>query len=456
MSTAAPTETLNWKRPFVNAGRLLLGRGVQGVMSLGYTSLAAHALGATGFGVLTLIYATTMMLKNLLGFRSWQMIMSYGAQAMSRFDGPHMRKLVAFSLVIEASAAIIGAVVICLFAAPAAQLFSIPAEYTQMFELYSILLIIWMVSDVGLGILRLFDKHGQVSMQVVVEPAVRLLGSLIMYYLGGGVMGFLWVWFVAGICSKVVLILLGLRTLRKELKTLDTAAEKPAKLKLFDIYKEPEKGVWRYALGTNVQSALAANYAPMLIASVLGPAGAGVWRVAQRFASVIINPVNKLLIPVIYTDMTWLNAAGDQKKRTALLIKTGAVAGGVSLGLVLIMALVGKYLIAKLFGVEFVEAYTPMIILALTTLVTAFTFGLGPMLMTAGRVWQLTMVRVVVMAVYFAVIIPLVKMYGVTGAAIATFINAFLSTGMTIYIGRDLLKNLPEERAKKKAKKAKA
>ena len=446
----APLFKANWKRPFKNAGRLMVGRGIQGVMSLVYMALSAKALGVVGFGVLTLVYASVMTLRNLLGFRSWQMIMSYGAQALNRMDGPHMKRLVNFALLIEASAGIIGAVLLCLFAEPVLNLFAIPLEYTQMVQLFSVYLFLWIVSDVGLGVLRLYDRHDLISWQLTVEPTVRLVGSAWFFYHSGNVWDFLWVWLVAGLISKTALIIIGARTLTKELAKLQTGETSKAKrLKLKDIYREPEKGVWRYAWGTYAQSALTTNFAPMFIATQLGPAGAGIWRVAQRFIAAVSHPVGKLLVPVIYTDMSWLHASGNSKGRTKMIVRTGAIAGGVTLAMVAVLVFTGEWLIVKVVGPDFLEAYDVMMVLALTPIISAFTFGVAPMLMTAGRVWSVTATRIVVMSVFFASIIPLVQMFGVVGAAIATVITSALSAVLLLYIGRDLIKEGRKPKAKK-------
>ena len=435
-------QKANWKRPFKNAGRLLVGRGMQGLMSLVYMALSAKALGVVGFGVLTLVYSSVMVLRNLLGFRSWQMIMSYGAQALSRMDAPHMKRLVNFSMVIEVSAGVIGAVVICLFAEPVLNLFSIPLEYTDMVQLFSTYLFLWIVSDVGLGILRLYDRHDIISWQLTIEPSIRLVGSAWFYHMTGDVIDFLWVWLVAGLISKAALIMFGACLLSKELAKLEqTDAPKAKRLKLKDIYREPEKGLWRYAWGLYAQSALATNFAPMFIAAQLGPAGAGIWRVAQRFISVVSNPVSKLLVPVIYTDMSWFNAAGNSKGRTKMIVRTGLVAGGITLLMVLTLYVCGEWLIVKIVGADFIEAFPVMMVLALGPIIGAFTFGIAPMMMTAGRVWTVTAIRVFAMAIFFGSIIPFVHMWGVLGAAISSVLMAVISRGLMIYSARDLIED---------------
>ena len=90
-------------------------------------------------------------------------------------------------------------------------------------------------------------------------------------------------------------------------------------------------------------------------------------------------------------------------------------------------------------GLDFLPAYNVMLVLSLGPIIGAFTFSIIPMLMTAGRVWQTTAIRIFVMGIYFLSIIPLVQRWGVVGAAVASVISVFLTRSLMIYFGRDLL-----------------
>src|SRR5690554_3233363 len=118
-------DASDWKRPFKNARKLLLGRGAQGVMSLLYTSLSARALGVEGFGILTLVYSSVMVLRGLLGFRSWQVVLKFGSEALVRKDRDHLLSLVSFALIIETLAGLLGAVALWFFSEEVLHLFKI-------------------------------------------------------------------------------------------------------------------------------------------------------------------------------------------------------------------------------------------------------------------------------------------------------------------------------------------
>ncbi len=424
--TSAPN--LDWKHPFKNAKKLLLGRGVQGIVSLVYTALAAKGLGAEGFGILTLFHVTVLTLRNIAGFRSWQLIMTYGAQALVKSDVLQMRRLLSFSAAIEVSAAIVCVALVYTFAGVLAGMFSIPAEYVGLFQLYSFTLIFLLCSDVGLGVLRLFDRHDMVSWQLIFEPFIRMVGVLVLYFTGAPLYDYIILWFIAGVLSKIILIIFSAKVLKIELKkySQDIPITK-RRFKLFDIYKEPQPGVWRYALGTSVQSALAANYAPMFVATVLGPVGAGLWRIAQRFAGALSQPVSKLLVPVIYTDMSWLNASNRGQDTVAMMLKAGALVGSINAVLVAVLYFTGEWLIQYTVGLDYLGAFNAMLILACGTILSAFSFGLAPMLITAGKIWSTTVIKAIAMVVFFVTITPLVSYMGVAGAAVATLMNVGIS-----------------------------
>lgn len=438
-------DASDWKRPFKNARKLLLGRGAQGVMSLLYTSLSARALGVEGFGILTLVYSSVMVLRGLLGFRSWQVVLKFGSEALVRKDRDHLLSLVSFALIIETVAGLLGAIALWFFSEEVLQLFKIPLDYTHIVRCFAAYLFVWILSDVGLGILRLFDRHDLISWQLTVEPLVRLVGSIWFFLYAGSVMDFLWLWLLAGLASKIFLIILSLRTLRLSAATYARrTAPIPRGFSIRKMLREPERGVWSYAFGTYVQSALATNFAPMLIASQLGPAGAGIWRVAQRVVSFMSQPVSKLLVPAFYTDISWLQAAGDSDGRSSLVLKTGAIAGLATVVVAGAIVVFGEWIVEAIFGSQFVDAYEIIVILSLGPIIAAFTFGVPPMMMAAGRVWQTTSIRVFVMIIYFITIVPLIQAFGIAGAAVATLFSVALTRVLMIYFCRDLI--FPKQR----------
>lgn len=434
-----------WLRPFKNARKLLLGRVVQGVLSIGYLALATRTLGVTDFGILTLVHATVVLLGKVASFQVWQMVMRYGAKAINNKNPAHLKKLLRFAIQLEVMAALVGIGFVWIVTEPLIRLFSIPAQYGVAFEAYAFLLLFLLGSHVAKGCLQLTDRHDLMAWQLALTPVIRFLGAGFLFLTGGGLIGFLITWFMASAIGCLLLVKLAWRNMYKHIRKLRAeGVTEPLYTPEPGRFGAPEKGLWKYLLGTHTSSSIGIDLAPMLVASVLGPAGAGLMRVAQRVGAIVGYPVNKLLVPVIYTDMTWLDAQankhGNNKHRRSMIFKTGAITGGFSLIIVALMIIFGREIITFIAGKEFIGAYGAMVMVGLSTVLGAFSFGLGPMLVTAGKIWRFNAIQVSTLAVFVAITPPLVAWMGVTGAGVAFFIRVLLNVTLLGFASRKLLR----------------
>jgi O-antigen/teichoic acid export membrane protein len=112
------TAINSWKRPFKNAGILLLGRGTQAILSLVYLALAARSLGTIQFGILALIHGTAITAAQFLRFQSWQAIMRFGAEANEKKDLGRFQDIVSFSVWLDIISAAAGVIIIIALVTP--------------------------------------------------------------------------------------------------------------------------------------------------------------------------------------------------------------------------------------------------------------------------------------------------------------------------------------------------
>ena len=440
-----------WKRPFVNAGKLLVGRGVQGVLSIAYLAFATRTLGAVDFGVLTLIHSSILLLRHVLGFQSWQMILRYGAGALESKNIGHIKNLIKFAFSIEFLAAMVGVLGLWVFAGEVVHQLHVYDELAPMVRIYALMLIVLLMSDVGLGILRLTDRHDLISWQVTIEPIIRFFGAGALFLMGGTLIQFIWVWFIAGMVSRAGLIVIALWNLKGHIKEI-AADPNIGNLAIPPIepgkFKAPEKGIWKYVIGTNIDYGLSLGInqlGPVLIGIVLGAGPAGLYRVAQQFSNIIGHPINKMLLPAIYTDMTWLNTKGGASQRRTMVMRSGLIAGGVGLGIFVLLALFGHYLIDAIAGVEFHDAYGVMLVLVFATIITAVSFALEPLLMTAGKVRQVITARIISTIAYIVFMAWLADedMFGLMGAGYALAGRAVVFMVLAWISGRKLMNTAP-------------
>jgi len=424
-----------WLRPFRNAGILALGRGMQGVLSLAYVALASRTLGPSEFGMLVLVHSTVLVAAQLVRFQSWQAVLKYGAPALLSADHTALHRVLFFALGLDILSAAFASVVLSHFMPAIAAFVGIPAAVAPLATLYAMSVAFVILGAAPLGVLRLLDRHDLISWQTIVEPIVRCAGAVLLFASHGSLAEFLLVWFVATVLGKGALFVAAS-------KALAARGLSPRRAALDRRCLAPAPGIWRFSAGTNLSSMLNLNdtqIGPLLAGNLLGPAEAGLYRIAQQVANVVSKPVHKLLVPAIYTDMSQLTAAGDRHTRRDVVARSGLVAGLVGVGIFAVLAAFGADLLTLVFGDAYRAATGPMLWFSFAGVLATFGFPLAPLLISGGKVRHVVYIRLAALATYLVAFHLLVPAYALLGAGITVNIHALVTVAGTLWCARGLL-----------------
>ena len=409
-------------------------------MSLAYVVLASRALGAADFGVLILLHTLVQFTTQMLRFQSWQSILRYGADALQSQDVARLHRTLFFALGLDVSSALLALILLQAFLPQVVGFIGIPDSILGDARWYVCSVVFLIVGSAPLGVLRLLDRHDLISWQTTVEPLVRLIGAIILYVFEADLVQFLMLWFVATVSGRLMLFLLARRAMQtRGLSLLHSSLDK----RVF----APEPGIWRFSLGTNIVSTLNLSdlqIGPLLIGNLLGLTEAGLYRIAQQVANSVIKPVNKLLVPAIYTDMTALTASGDHRLRQSLVNRSALLAGFAALSVFGILVLFGQMLIDGLFGSEYSGSYEAALWLTFAGVLAAFSFPAAPLLISTGRVGQVVIVRIAALAVYLGCFFTLVPQAGLRGAGLAVTLHAVVTLSLLLLFSRATLSSQSE------------
>lgn len=168
----------------------------------------------------------------------------------------------------------------------------------------------------------------------------------------------------------------------------------------------------------------------LLIGAQTSVENAGLFRIAQRGAGLIWLGSAVLMISSA-PRVARLNAEGRHARLQRLLTQIARAGSGAALVGFICYVVAGHWLLATLFGSEFVAAWSALVILAMTETLLA-AFGPGAMLMNMLRHEGITVlglsIALVVSTLIAAALIPI---YGASGAALGTF---FGSVTMAVYL----------------------
>jgi O-antigen/teichoic acid export membrane protein len=158
----------------------------------------------------------------------------------------------------------------------------------------------------------------------------------------------------------------------------------------------------------------------VIIGGLLGPASAALYRVASSLADAAQKPAD-LIAKAYYPEIVRMDLSTKQPWK---FMKRGTImASAFSLVAVLLVVVLGKWMLAQMFGPDFVPAFPILLILIGIPLLSMISFPLVPMLYALDRPDVPLKARSIATVVYLAIIAPLCWRFDVAGAAAAILIG---------------------------------
>jgi O-antigen/teichoic acid export membrane protein len=411
------------KRTVVNAGWLLSGKGVGGLLSIVYLALATRSLGVAGFGEFMLVLTYAQAIAYLVQFQSWQTVIRYGAVHVAERRGDRLRSLLAFTVALDLGGAFVGAAV----AAAGAWLLGPLLEWTppeqERAAMFGAALLLLSLRATPTGILRLFGRFATATAAETALPLMRLVGALVAWRSGTGITGFLLAWaFAEAACNAGMWLAAG-RTLRSE--TPDGANWRSASLRGVTA---DNPGLWRFAWATNASTTINAVWqqaGTLAVGAALGAAAAGGYRLAFQIAQALSKP-SASLARAIYPELARLGA-GAGGSATDFVRQATVAASLVGAAVVAVGLVGGEFILGVIGGEPFRDAYGYLVLLTIATAIELAGFALEPALLARGRAVSALVARLTAALIYLASLIPLLHLAQGYGAAAASILGAVLS-----------------------------
>lgn len=409
-------RTSGWFKPFRSAGTLLVGRTAGGLFTLAYLAMAARTLGVSDFGALMLIQTLILAFGDLITFPSWQAVLNYGTKPLVDDDREQLQRVLKFTLLVDLLGGALAMLAVLLLMESVANLVGIPADYHGIATFYGLSAALVAMGSTPQGILRLLDRFDLLSIHTAITPAVRTMGAIILVAAGAaGVGAFLLLWVVSWMAGQAYVIYQAVRELRR--RNLLAGAD----WSLRGAFR-PARGIRRFAVYANFNGALTLvqTRLGLLVAGwLLGPAAAGLLRIASQLADLAIRPVIRLLVPSLYPELSRLHAQGQSDELRTMMIRTMLTLSGFGILFIAVLALFGQWFIVLLAGEEFTGAYAVMLWLAAGGAIAGAATPVEPLLLSCGRIKVALTAKTLASLVYAAALFGLVQSVGLAGAGMA-------------------------------------
>lgn len=408
-----------------NTSYLAVSKAVAAIAGIATLAFAGRALGLVQFGLLVLVASYAQAASGLTKFQSWQLIIRYGGGALTSGDTATFKRSVGFGLGLDLSSGIVGMAAATLLLPLIGPWTGLSAGLIPIAMAYC-LLVPTMGAAAPVGALRALDRFDLLSWQGTVTPIARALGAAVGWWQGWPLPAFIAIWFATDLLGDLFLWFLAGRELKRKRMLQGVRPSLSAR---------GLPGAWPFAVQVNVHSSLMSAWGPVarvIIGGLLGPASAALYRVASSLADSAQKPAD-LLAKAYYPEVVRMDFTSKHPWR--LMLRGTAMASAFGIAAVLVILLAGQWLLATLFGPEFVPAYPVLLVLIGIPLLWMLGFPLMPMLYALDRPDAPLKARAVGTVVYLAIIAPLCWRFGVAGAASALLIgNVIIVALMTVQL----------------------
>lgn len=402
-----------FSRILANTAWLLGGKGVGALLSLVYLAIVTRTLGVADFGRFALVLSTAQAVNTLVTFDSWQIVVRFGQRHVVGGDTSALNRLLRFCIMIDIGSAIIG----CIVAAAVTLLLGPYVGWSPDLAWQALLFCAAMlvgIRSTPTGLLRLFDRFDTGSIADTMVPVGRMIGAAIVLATRPSITAFLIAWAAAEIFCAATFWILALRVAKGRIgswragRFLDARAENP--------------GLIGFLTATNLSTTLSSvgkQAAVLIIGLFVGPAGAGLYRLANQLSSALTK-MSGMFSRTLFAELARANAGEGADQVRALFGRMNRLAlltGGAIIALIL---LIGKPLLTLVAGHEFVGAYPLLLLLGIAASIDLVGVSFSPLLMATGRAGEALRITFITTLTLLALLTVLLPRFGTIGAAYST------------------------------------
>jgi len=394
-----------------NALHLGAGNGTSVVIGMITLGLMARYLGPRALGILAMIEAYGTLCDQILRLETWQSIVKYGATALEQKDGRRFALLVKFGAAIDLVCAAITGTVALLAIPLVARLMGWDQQTVEMAQFYMIA-VYFAVSSTPMGVLRLFDRFAQFAWLDPAIAAARLVGTLLIIETGGTIWAFLAMSIGLQILQRLSLTFMAWRTLDQngfgrfwQAPLRGTPAQFP--------------GFWSFTLSANAAVLLrkaTQELDILVVGSLAGSYQAGIYQIVRKL-TLAIDRAGGMLQQVAFPDLARLWTRRDLGQFSRVVRNVEAMTMAFAAVAMLALVIMGHHLISALAGPAFAEAYVPLLVQSLASMLFLAGSTLRPALMCMDCQLQLLRIMVFATVLFCLVLFSSVAAFGLIGAA---------------------------------------
>jgi O-antigen/teichoic acid export membrane protein len=368
--------------------------------------LVARLIGVFGVGIVVNITKFTTNTSQLLSFRMGELVVTYVGQYYEQGNKQKAAAVLRSAAIIESLTAVLKFIVILLFAPIIARYLVRQPELTPLFIFYGYSVFANLTSQTSTAALQVFKRFDILAILNLSQNVLSFVIVVIAFINQGTIVDVVTAYLTAKVFNGIALLVFSMIYAHRELSA--------------DWWRAPwdatisTKAFWKFAFSSNLSATVklvAQDSEELWITYFLSPIAAGYYTTAMRVIAMILLPINPFIQPT-FLEITTQAAKREWEKLKELLRKTSQIAGTWTLGVGVVLLLIGWWLIPFAYGEEFAPS-TPAALILLVGFGLANTlYWNRPLLLALEKPIYPLAVSAIAMVVKIGLAIWLVPQFG--------------------------------------------
>lgn len=409
------------RRALRNAGILLSGKASGAVMQLATMALVARGLGVHEFGLFSMLLAQVNLMIGLAAFQTSQATVQYGVRHLAANNVRGFQALVKAGMLLEIGAALAAAAVTVALAPLVGARLGWDARVVGAAQLFALLA----VPDAAAtykGLLRLFGRFDLLARQFMSTPAVRLVAVAVAFALDATLTTYVLIWVLTAFVGLGVAVGFALREVRR--RGLSDGWD-------FSLrgLSSSNPGIWRFSMATNLRASITlipGHLSIFMVGAMLGPASAGLFKVARDLGTALSKPVD-MLNQTVYPDIARLVVASEWLRVRRTIVHAGLMATGASGAATLLLLFAGAFVLGAVFGPEYRGAAPVLVLVSLATTIEVLVFTAPSTFYAFGKAMTPLLISLAVNLMFLATMLWRLPRDGLVGAGMAYVVAAVVT-----------------------------
>lgn len=407
------------KKLVKTASIVLVGNTGASILNFITFTIVVNQLGAKLLAIFVLTQTYILIINGIFNIQTWESVVKFGHSEKSdrRFED-----VVKINFLMDVGSALVAFLAAIILLKPSVSFFKWDPSIIDLILLFS-LSIPFNLTTFKIGIPRMFDKFSVVAKMQIYTSALKLLLVLSATYVDKSIASYVIIFLIVEILNSVILILYSLHL-------LNSHGHKGWLKGALKADPQQMSFIW----WTNLRSIMRipVQYLDMVIISMVMPLETvGVYKVYKEIAGLlgrVGDPVNQAIFP----EYSKLIGSDDSRAAASLAKKTIIILLAVGLILTVVMLLMSKLFVGRLYGPEFMPSINALYLFTVLQGVSFFTLPVNALFVAAGFARLGFYIVVFTNILYLTVAFLLGKMFGIYGIVASYGIQMFFNQGLKV------------------------